>query len=256
MNLGAPSASMGPSTMSATNGVASRLVLMSQQLPERRLATMTQNPNATQFQEVWAGMTQWAEIAGAKQRFSAQTTRFFCSAEPHELLPELVRLLEREKAQTSVYALHPTHGHERHITDMDHLIEGFNSLTQEAQWAPAAVRDADAEEEDEHEDEDSMMLDGEDSGAGRRRGGAQDRPAGARLHIALSDKRKCPLAGNIWIDALPLGRRPSPISVNGSMKQIKSLVLLSRSSGSPLEWRRLFASIVRDATLKDFVVPM
>lgn len=243
--LGIPSASMGAAVRPEERV---RRFVMSQQIPERRIATMTQNPNATQFQEVWAGMTQWADIAGRNTRFSAQTTRFFCAAEPAELLPYLVQLLGEEKVQSNVYALTPNGAKEQHLLDINNLIEGFSQLTQEQNWK--AAHDASAADDSARDsldaDDDEMMEDEP----------ANDRPAGARLHISLVDRRKCPLSGNIWIDALPLRRRPSPINVNGSMKQIKSLVLLSRSSGSPIEWRRLFATIVKSDKIAGFVVPM
>ncbi|KDN50390.1 Pkinase-domain-containing protein [Tilletiaria anomala UBC 951] len=245
MDLGAPSASMGPSI---TGDERAKRFAMSQQLPGRRLATMTQNPNSTQFQEVWAGMTQWADIAGHAQRFSAQTTRFFCAAEPGELVPHLLAILQQERAQTNVYTLTPHRAQEQHLLDMDNIIEGFSTLTQEPQknWMPVFGGDEGAV--GDGMDDDDELAGGSDEAKGR--------PLGARLHIALSDRRKCPLAGNIYIDALPLRGRPSPICVNGKKLQIKSLVLMNRSSGSPLEWRKLFATIVKSDTVKQLVVPM
>mgnify|MGYP000309492164 CR=1 FL=1 len=119
---------------------------------------MTQNPNATQFQEVWAGMTQWADIAGRNTRFSAQTTRFFCAAEPAELLPYLVQLLGEEKVQSNVYALTPNGAKEQHLLDINNLIEGFSQLTQEQNWK--AAHDASAADDSAR---DSLDADDDES---------------------------------------------------------------------------------------------
>lgn len=66
---------------------------------------------------------------------------------------------------------------------------------------------------------------------------------GARIRLGLVDRRKCALKGEVRIErvaALPpdLGGAPG------------TFVLMRRSKGSPLEWRRLFRDLCRDADVQ------
>lgn len=60
---------------------------------------------------------------------------------------------------------------------------------------------------------------------------------GTRIRVSLTDSRKCQLKGEIRVE------RISGIEIEGG--EIKSLVMMSRRRGSPLEWRRVFGKIVR-----------
>lgn len=268
MNLDAESAPLPlpPASMSMVDhsssmqGVPSVSATMTQ-LSARRRTTLTQNPGATQFQALWAGMTQWTEVAGATARFSTQTTRFFSSSEPWQVVPAVMRVLSRAKAETKVFALDPRRGlgdedggagdmlgsseHQmridlQHQADMVELVAGMHALTPQA-----------PEPEPELSQEEAAwrrLLDA----AGAATPGASPspstpyRPRGARIMVALTDRRKCHLLGNVWID--PLSARQ-----HGS---IRTLVLFDRSSGSPLEWRRLFKTVLHEPTIAQSVVPM
>lgn len=222
------------------------------QLGARRRATLTQNPSATQFQALWAGMTQWTEVGGAGARFSAQTTRFFASGEPWQLVAGIMKVLTRAKAQTKVYALDSRavrEGEEetetgsseqqtridlQHRADMDQLVAGMHALSPE----PSPVQFS--------KDEQAWrrLLDASSSGVSPI---STRRSRGARIMVALTDKRKCNLMGNVWVDPLSPGRQ------HGSTK---TLVLLDRSSGSPLEWRRLFKAMLDEPAIASLIVPM
>jgi hypothetical protein len=58
---------------------------------------------------------------------------------------------------------------------------------------------------------------------------------GTRIRVSLTDSRKCQLKGEIRIERI--------FGIEGG--EIKSLVMMSRRRGSPLEWRRVFGKIVR-----------
>ena len=101
--------------------------------------------------------------------------------------------------------------------------------------------------DDDQDGDDHLMAETENS---------EPSHVNARIHVALSDKRKCPLSGNIVVVALPVRERPGHTVIDGQRKQIKALVKFERSSGSPLEWRRLFGGVIRSSQLKPYLVPM
>lgn len=260
-----------PATMSAvghgslSQGAPAAGLAMTQ-LGARRRATLTQNPGATQFQALWAGMTQWTEVAGASARFSAQTTRFFSAGEPWQVVPAVMRVLRRAKGQTKVYAFDPrgssaeddddasgsssnqTRIDLRHQEDMDKLVAGMDALSPDPSPAQPSKEEVAWR----------RLLDASSSSSSTSSASNSEfslsvptfapyRSRGARIMIALTDKRKCRLAGNVWVDPLPPRRQ------HGSTK---TLVLLDRSSGSPLEWRRLFKAVLDEPAIANLLVPM
>lgn len=81
---------------------------------------------------------------------------------------------------------------------------------------------------------------------------------GARIRLGLIDRRKCPLRGEIRIEAL---RRAGGGVASGetaeegehSQREAQCLVLMRRSRGNPLEWRRVFGQIVREGPVADCI---
>lgn len=68
---------------------------------------------------------------------------------------------------------------------------------------------------------------------------------GARIRLGTTDKRKCVLKGEIRIEKL-IRTDPSPGS--------GCLVMMRRSKGSPLEWRRLFRELTRHESLAQVIM--
>lgn len=229
------------------------------QLGARRRATLTQNPSATQFQALWQGMTQWTEVAGTGARFSTQTTRFFSAREPWQVIPAIMRVLGRHMAQTKVYALdtrssdndgdantdvglsdRQTRIDLQHQADMDSLVAGMHALTPDSNQAQFSKEELVWRQ----------LLNARASSSpspSSRLSPSPHRNRGARIMVTLSDRRKCRLLGNIWVDPLRPRRQHT---------SIKSLVLFDRSSGSPLEWRRLFKSVLDDTDISHSLVFM
>lgn len=227
---------------------------------------LTQDPRGTQFQALWAGMTQWTGV-GIGARVSAQTTRSFSAAEPWKAVAGIMRVMEYTKAHTKVFALDPRsptlyeHGdaytgdgetHTRidleHQADMESLVSGMNALSPEP--SPVQLSKDDLSwryllDRSTRSTRSTSFANFATARPGNMAPPYQSR--GARVMFALKDKRKCHLMGNIWVDPLPPRRQQN---------SIRTLVLLERSSGSPLEWRRLFNCVLDKPTIAHAVVPM
>lgn len=73
---------------------------------------------------------------------------------------------------------------------------------------------------------------------------------GVRIRLGLVDRRKCALKGDIRIERLaelPLELDQHPANTSGSF------VLMRRSKGSPLEWRRLFRDLCTDKAVREMI---
>ena len=73
---------------------------------------------------------------------------------------------------------------------------------------------------------------------------------GARIRVALVDRRKCALKGDIRIERLT--ELPAELS-HLPTSDTPSFVLMRRSKGSPLEWRRLFRDLCADRSVHELI---
>ncbi|CAO1614924.1 unnamed protein product [Sympodiomycopsis kandeliae] len=64
---------------------------------------------------------------------------------------------------------------------------------------------------------------------------------GTRIRVSLMDRRKCPLKGEIRIETV-------------STSEAQTAVLMRRSRGNPLEWRRMFGQIVKRSEIGQYIV--
>lgn len=68
---------------------------------------------------------------------------------------------------------------------------------------------------------------------------------GSRIRVSMTDRRKCALKGEVRIEKV----HTTPETGD----HIASFVVLRRSKGSPLEWRRLFRDISRDPHVRPLI---
>ena len=81
----------------------------------------------------------------------------------------------------------------------------------------------------------------EESGIGSR---------GARIRVSTTDRRKCALRGEIWIESIAIEEDDG----DDRIRKPKTHVLMRRSKGDPLEWRRLFRAIATFDGMKELIV--
>lgn len=70
---------------------------------------------------------------------------------------------------------------------------------------------------------------------------------GIRIRLGLMDSRKCPLKGEVRIERLRAAGAP------GEQEGPVCLVMMRRSRGNPLEWRRVFGKVVKDESVRECV---
>lgn len=75
--------------------------------------------------------------------------------------------------------------------------------------------------------------------------GVSEGAKGIRIRLGLMDSRKCPLKGEVRIERL----RASGDDETGPI----CLVMMRRSRGNPLEWRRVFGKVVKDAGVRECI---
>lgn len=71
---------------------------------------------------------------------------------------------------------------------------------------------------------------------------------GARIRVSTTDRRKCALRGEIWIESMAIEEDDDRI------KKPRTHVLMRRSKGDPLEWRRLFRAVATFEGMKELIV--
>ena len=72
---------------------------------------------------------------------------------------------------------------------------------------------------------------------------------GVRIRLGLVDRRKCALKGDIRIERIA----ELPPELAAAHGGAASLVLMRRSKGNPLEWRRLFRDLCADAEVRELI---
>ena len=69
--------------------------------------------------------------------------------------------------------------------------------------------------------------------------------------LPTMDRRKCPLRGEVRVENLVASDAPaSDTSDDGA----KCLVVMKRSKGDPLEWRRLFRELCRREEIRSTII--
>lgn len=76
---------------------------------------------------------------------------------------------------------------------------------------------------------------------------------GSRIRLSLMDHRKCILKGEIRIERM-IGQDQDDNDEDDDPAHAKATVLMRRSRGNPLEWRRMFRDIVRHEEIGPFIV--
>lgn len=238
------------SAMPALKSTDALKVALSQQISARR----NNIPNATldglgmaagaassQFTQAMNHMTQWSSLAGGIARFSPHLTRVFCSAGSSELVHRIVAVLQ----DMSI-----THSVRRAAAPDEQAGASVFSEDDEDESPPPSSSPAGA---------DGMDVDIEtDEDATIRRRVVEKYDHGATIRVTTTDRRKCSLRGEIRVNPIaPVS--VEQISVRGDRianggRQAQTYVLMRRSKGDPLEWRRLFKAVVMSDGIKPLIV--
>jgi serine/threonine-protein kinase Chk1 len=131
------------------------------------------------------------------------------------------------------------------------------------------------EEEELDENSDAMEVDVKPATDSKRK---EVGSRGARIRVSTMDRRKCALRGEIWVESITFdGREEEEEEEDGKglldiideeedsdakptisnrvkdKKKARTLVLMRRSKGDPLEWRRLFRAIATFDGVKELI---
>ena len=233
--LALPSSTAMPA-MTTSNDDMSRRLAMSQHISTRRLefsssgsglGSDTALPGASQFTQALNHFTQFqalTHMAGAGSshlRFSPHLTRFFSSATAAAMVGLITEVLDGLAIQNVADA----------IGDQEELEEAYNFMV-------------DGEPETSSAGDDASRTASKRIAIGSR---------GARVRLATMDKRKCPLRGEVRVENL-VALDSASDSASTSEDAAKCLVVMKRSKGDPLEWRRLFREVCRKAEIQATII--
>ncbi|SNX85979.1 related to checkpoint kinase chk1 [Melanopsichium pennsylvanicum] len=239
--LALPSSTAMPAIAASSDDMSRRLA-MSQHITTRRLEFSSSGsgagemamPGASQFTQALNHFTQFealthvaAGAASSHLRFSPHLTRFFSSVTASVMVGLVTEVLDGLAIQNAVDP----------IGDQEELEEAYNFMV-------------DGEPEN---------LAGSDDGSRASSAGVVKRIAtgsrGARIRLATMDKRKCPLRGEVRVENLVSPDSASdPASMAHDDGAAKCLVVMKRSKGDPLEWRRLFREICRKQEIQSTII--
>ena len=163
--------------------------------------------------------TQWSNLAGGTARFSPHLTRLFCSASAPAVASCVISALV---AHSITHAIKPI-GEDTHD-----VLSPSGSLA--------------------HADDDAMDIDDMQTGKTHEVGNR-----GARIRVSTTDRRKCALRGEIWIESVA-AEDSDRQETQADNAAAKTIVLMRRSKGDPLEWRRLFRAIATADGMRDLIV--
>lgn len=232
---------------------------LSQQLSTRRHEfTMSQGvnrigqdaalaaPTGSQFTQALNFMTQPNSIV---------------SATTMGLTPNLTRFLSDASASTMATRLSTALHHLR----VQHTVEPLGETILEANDAtPSAADDVeDAEMQHEENGPEGVETDGmsrssstsdttirrPEAAAASSATSVAEGSRGIRIRLGLIDSRKCPLKGEVRIERLRVGHDDGAVSTGAPT----CLVMMRRSRGDPLEWRKLFGRVVKDPSVRECV---
>lgn len=207
-----------------------RRLALSQQITSRSHNVPSTNTDGygiagSQFTQAMNHMTQWSNLASGTARFSPHLTRLFCHASGPVVANHIVKALQ---AFSITHAVIP-------IGDNgEELLSPNASLLQEQGSEIGMDIDVDMTDETSQR--------GTDIGS-----------RGARIRVSTTDRRKCALRGEIWIETISATEGHD--DEDGNVGRIpRTHVLMRRSKGDPLEWRRLFRAVATYEGVKDLIV--
>ena len=225
-------------------------IAMSQQISARRNNVpsasidglgMAAGAASSQFTQAMNHMTQWSSLAGGVVRFSPHLTRVFCSGLADLVAKQIIGLLSN---MSITHNVRPT----RSDQDEDEFF--VNDDPASSPIDPSTIGD------------DAMDLDmvsayDEDPTVTSRGTAKKNLTNGCTIRVTTTDRRKCALRGEIIIS--PLSARNADQAQEGQQygntaKQAKTYVMMRRSKGDPLEWRRLFRALVMDEKIRPMIV--
>lgn len=232
--LALPSSTAMPAIAASSDDMSRRLA-MSQHISTRRLEYSSSGsglgsemamPGASQFTQALNHFTQFealTHMAGAGSshlRFSPHLTRFFSSATAVTMLSLITNILDSLAIPNGTEA----------IGDQEELEEAYNFMV-----------------DGEPEHDEASRTAGKKLVIGNR---------GARVRLTTMDKRKCPLRGGIRIENLVASdaTSDSASAASASDDAAKCLVVMQKSKGDPLEWRRLFREICRRPEIRSTII--
>ena len=112
---------------------------------------------------------------------------------------------------------------------------------QNAQYCVEAMSDASSDWLESYEDDDDSLASRGNVSTESLHGAR-----GARIRLSLVDRRKCALKGEVRIERV--AELPPDMGIHAG--QPGSFVLLRRSKGNPLEWRRLFRDLCKHPSVR------
>ncbi|UZJ54425.1 hypothetical protein CBS101457_003745 [Exobasidium rhododendri] len=189
----------------------------------------------SQFTQAMNHMTQWSSLAGGVARFSPHLTRLFCDATGPAVATLVIQALN---------SLSITH----EVKPIGEDARGPNS-------SAASLSQVDEEQGEEQEvnddpgDDDAMEVDVAAHQAKSKDVGSR----GARIRVSTMDRRKCALRGEIWVESIAFEEHRDESEEMEKKSSSRTLILMRRSKGDPLEWRRLFRAIATFDGLKELV---
>ncbi|PWN46204.1 Pkinase-domain-containing protein [Ceraceosorus guamensis] len=227
-----------------------KMYAMSQQIETRReglSSTFDPRAGGSQFTQAMNHLTSWSSLAAGASRFSPQLTRFFSKATAAQITLLLAKRLDHEKISFQVEPVG--------IVLDEEGAEGLQESTLAHRAPPVAAAAALLAESREgaagirRSDSGAMKLD---------RGSVGSR--GCKISLWTHDRRKCALRGEIRVEAI-LRKTDGEENEEMDMDEdamddgiAKAMIIMRRSKGSPLEWRRLFRALAGDEEVRKVVV--
>lgn len=228
--LALPSSTAMPSIAAGSDDMSRRLA-MSQHITTRRQEFSSSATGsevgllgASQFTQALNHFTQFEALtnmvgAGSSHRFSPHLTRFFSSATPSQMVALVSDVLDSLAIQNATNA----------IGEQEELEEAYNFIVDGGE---------------PHTSAEAASTTGKRFAIGTK---------GARIRLATMDKRKCPLRGEVWVENLMAsdsGCDVDPVSDD----TVKTLVVMKKGKGDPLEWRRLFRELCRRPEIQATII--
>lgn len=238
------------SALPAVKTTDPRRMALSQQISARRNDVpsasmdglgMAAGAASSQFTQAMNHMTQWSSLAGGLVRFSPHLTRVFCSASASHVATQIVAVLIE---MSITYTIRRS------------VEQNENDLGDNGETPPAEAHASDDMEMDV-----DMNSVGDDQTLTRPQSTQAAMENGATIRVTTTDRRKCALRGEIRISPMAPksveqlrydGAQPQQRQV--TVQQAQTYVLMRRSKGDPLEWRRLFRAIAMSEGVRPLIV--
>ena len=190
----------------------------------------------SQFTQAMNHMTQWSNLAGGTARFSPHLTRLFCSASGPIVARHIIDALQ---ALLITHAVLPI---------------GSNGEEMAPSPSASSLREGGTQGDEMDMDVD-MSGSGDHASSNASRRDTEIGSRGARIRVSTTDRRKCALRGEIWIETITPDNDEDDDDDEGRHQRVaRTHVLMKRSKGDPLEWRRLFRALATSEGVKELIV--